>query len=48
MLIQNTKEHLRPLFEQRGFSDGKVWGFTRLDLIVLLAIQTWENSMKLG
>ena len=28
------------------FSNGKVWGFARSDLVALLAIQTWQKNMK--
>ena len=49
-LIQNTKCHLRPLFELRGLSNGKVNGFVRLDLIWLSKLEkrTFETHYILG
>ena len=33
-------------YEPRGFSNEKIWGFVRLDMVALLAIQTWQYNLK--
>ena len=44
-LIQKTREP-SDHYLKHIFSNEKVWGFLRLNLASLLAVQTWQNNIK--